>query len=113
VRRGDENSTGSYTQPGAEGSGNKSWQRNRVPQTDNIPAWAEHVLLRCSDAQTTTNIFFLRALSMENGNETKTTQVTPMFKQSNKRCIKVMEVHLHVYLSLIRVKMRGHLCAEI
>jgi hypothetical protein len=66
-------------------------------QTDNIPAGAEHVLLRCSDAQTTTNIFFLRALSVENGNESKITQVTPIFKQSTKRRMKVMEVHLHVF----------------
>jgi hypothetical protein len=34
-------------------------------QTDNIPAWAKHVLLRCSDAPTTTNIF-LESLSVEN-----------------------------------------------
>jgi hypothetical protein len=39
-------------------------------------------------------------------------QVTPMFKQSTKRRIKIMEVH-HVFLSLIRVKIRGHLCTEL
>ena len=34
-------------------------------QTDNIPAGAEHVLLRCSDAQTTTNIFFFASFKCE------------------------------------------------